>query len=52
MKGPVLKVVGGGDDTVLGEGDGVFIRGGKIGESIQIENFGSGVAEFVLFELD
>lgn len=52
MKGTVLKVVGGGDDTVLGEGDGVFIRGGKIGESIQIENFGSGIAEFVLFELD
>ncbi|OWZ27332.1 hypothetical protein LQV05_002409 [Cryptococcus neoformans] len=51
-KGPVLKVSGGGEEIVLGEGDGVFIRGGKVGENIQIENFGSDVAELVLFELD
>ncbi|WVR09257.1 hypothetical protein IAU60_006322 [Kwoniella sp. DSM 27419] len=50
--GPVIKVTGEGKETVLGEGDGVFIRGGKIGEQVQLENIGKGVGEIVLFEMD
>ncbi|WWC97797.1 hypothetical protein V866_004684 [Kwoniella sp. B9012] len=51
-KGSLIKVTGGGQEATLGEGDGVFITGGKVGEEISIENVGKGVGEVVLFEMD
>lgn len=51
-KGPLLKVSGGGSETTLGEGDGVFITGAKAGDEVVSENAGGGRAEFVLFEMD
>ncbi|OCF54395.1 pirin [Kwoniella mangroviensis CBS 10435] len=42
-KGPLIKVTGGGQEATLGEGDGVFITGGKVGEEISVENVGKGV---------
>ncbi|WVQ81587.1 hypothetical protein IAT38_003711 [Cryptococcus sp. DSM 104549] len=53
VTGPLVKITSaGGEEATLGEGDGVFIRGGKVGEAIGIENVGKGVGEFVLFEMD
>lgn len=37
---------------MLGEGDGVFIDGGKAGDVIGFESVGGSEAEFVLFEMD
>ncbi|WVF67218.1 hypothetical protein IAT40_001966 [Kwoniella sp. CBS 6097] len=53
--GPLINVVGGSGEkstAELGEGDGVFIRGGNVGEEIGLENVGSGVGELVVFEMD
>ncbi|WWD20946.1 hypothetical protein CI109_105424 [Kwoniella shandongensis] len=52
-KGPLVKITSkGGEETTLGEGDGVFIRGGKVGEEVRLENVGAGRGEIVLFEMD
>ncbi|WWC73329.1 uncharacterized protein I206_107296 [Kwoniella pini CBS 10737] len=51
-KGPLIQISGGSELTKLGEGDGVFITSGKVGEEIKIENIGNGVGEVVLFEMD
>ncbi|ODN83713.1 hypothetical protein L202_01807 [Cryptococcus amylolentus CBS 6039] len=50
--GAAVKVIGGGLDQVIGEGDGVFIRGGQVGEEVVLENVGQKVGEVVLFEMD
>lgn len=44
--------VGGDKGVLLGEGDGVFIDGGKAGDVIGFESVGGSEAEFVLFEMD
>jgi hypothetical protein len=36
----------------LGEGDGVFIRGGKVGDAVELENVGKIRGEVLLFEMD
>ncbi|EKD04970.1 hypothetical protein A1Q2_00770 [Trichosporon asahii var. asahii CBS 8904] len=56
--GPALKdgahveVSLGGQNQVLGEGDGVFIRGAKSKDEVVVKNTGTKVAEVVLFEMD
>lgn len=50
--GPVIKISSGAEEVILGEGDGVFIRGGKVGEELVLENVGKGLGEVVLFEMD
>jgi hypothetical protein len=50
-----LKVTSGktgAEGVTLGEGDGVFIDGGKEGDEVKIESVGGEKAEFVLFEMD
>lgn len=48
-----LVKISSGDSTVtLGEGDGVFVRGGKTREEFEIENVGEVKAELILFEMD
>lgn len=47
-----VKITMGGQEQTLAEGDGVFIRGGKVGDELVTENVGSKVAEVVLFDLD
>jgi hypothetical protein len=48
----VVRVTGEGGEVVLGEGDGVFIRGGETGGEVRLENIGKTVGEIVLFEMD
>jgi len=48
----VIKVSGGGQTTTLGEGDGVFVSGAKVGDEVELENVGGGRGELVLFEMD
>ncbi|WVQ72138.1 hypothetical protein IAR50_001683 [Cryptococcus sp. DSM 104548] len=50
--GAAVKVTGGGQEQVIGEGDGVFIRGGQVEEQVVIESVGQKVGEVVLFEMD
>ncbi|WRT68811.1 uncharacterized protein IL334_005791 [Kwoniella shivajii] len=52
QKTALIKVTGGKEETTLGEGDGVFIIGGKTGDEITIENLGKKAGEVVLFEMD
>ncbi|CAK9787033.1 Pirin-domain-containing protein [Cutaneotrichosporon oleaginosum] len=47
-----VKVSLGGQTATLGEGDGVFIRGAKVGDELVTENVNRKVAEVVLFEMD
>ena len=47
-----MRVSGGGQEAVLGEGDGVFISGARVGEGVALENVGGGVGELILFEMD
>jgi len=48
----VIHISGGGQESTLGEGDGVFISGAKVGNQIVLENVGGGRGELVLFEMD
>jgi hypothetical protein len=48
----LIKVTGGGAEATLGEGDGVFIRGGETGDDVTLINEGSKVGEVVVFEMD
>jgi hypothetical protein len=41
-----------GEKAVLGEGDGVFVRGGVAGEGVKVENVGGEKAEVLVFEMD
>ena len=43
---------GAGGVVVLGEGDGVFVDGGKEGDVVNVKSVGGREAEFVLFEMD
>jgi hypothetical protein len=47
-----VKVSLGGETATLSEGDGVFIRGAKVGDELTTENVGRKVGEVVLFEMD
>ncbi|BEI83765.1 hypothetical protein CcaverHIS002_0403690 [Cutaneotrichosporon cavernicola] len=47
-----VKISLGGETVTLAEGDGVFIRGGKVGDELITENVGNKVGEVVLFEMD
>ena len=47
-----MRVSGGGQEAVLGEGDGVFVRGAKEGDEVVFENKGGKVGELVVFEMD
>lgn len=51
-KNAVFRVSGNGSKAVLGEGDGVFIQGGKEGDEIKIENVGGVDGEVLVFEMD
>ncbi|WWC91480.1 uncharacterized protein L201_006426 [Kwoniella dendrophila CBS 6074] len=52
-KTSLIKITGQNNEvTKLGEGDGVFITKGKIGDELTIENLGKDVGEVVLFEMD
>jgi hypothetical protein len=48
----LIKVSGGGSNVTLGEGDGVFVRGGKTGDDFKLENLGDKRGELILFEMD
>jgi hypothetical protein len=49
----LIKVAGeSGEEAVLGEGDGVFIRGGAAGDKVTLTNQGGKVGELVVFEMD
>lgn len=49
----LVKVAGeSGEEAVLGEGDGVFIRGGAVGDKVTLTNQGGKVGEVVVFEMD
>lgn len=50
--GAHVKVELGGKEQVLGEGDGVFVRGAKTGDDVKVSNVGEKRAEVVLFEMD
>jgi len=51
--GPRIKVTGvNGQETVLGEGDGVFILQGQVGDELTLTNEGRATGEVVLFEMD
>jgi hypothetical protein len=41
-----------GEEAVLGEGDGVFIRGGAAGDKVLLTNQGGKIGEVVVFEMD
>lgn len=47
-----VKISLGGQEATLSEGDGVFIRGAKVGDELVTENVGKKVGEVVLFEMD
>lgn len=47
-----VKITIGPQDATLGEGDGLFVRGVKGGDGVEIENVGKGVGELVFFEID
>lgn len=51
-KGALVKLSSGDNQVTLGEGDGVFVRGGETGDDIDIENVGQLRGELVLFEMD
>jgi riboflavin-specific deaminase-like protein len=40
------------DNTLLQEGDGIFIKRGTVGDEIVIENVGERNAEFILFDVE
>ena len=48
----LIKIKSGDKNVVLGEGDGVFVRGGKTGDEFVIENVGDKRGEIILFEMD
>lgn len=51
--GPRLQLVASsGGEVAMGEGDGVFVRGAKTGETIEITNAGEGRGEVIIFEMD
>lgn len=50
--GAQFKVSLGGEEATLGEGDGVFIRGAKVGDALSVSNVGKKTGEVVLFEMD
>ena len=45
------KVTVGGSDTAIREGDGVYVTGGKNGDTVEFKNEGDVDAEFVWFDL-
>lgn len=49
---PLIKLTLGGQEASLGEGDGVFIEGAKVGDLLTLENTGDRTAEVLLFEMD
>jgi hypothetical protein len=51
-KNAVFRVSGNGAKAVLGEGDGVFIQGGKEGDELKVENVGGVDGEILVFEMD
>jgi hypothetical protein len=51
-KTAVFRVSGNGGKAILGEGDGVFIQGGKEGDELKIENVGGVDGEVLVFEMD
>ncbi|ORX38987.1 RmlC-like cupin domain-containing protein [Kockovaella imperatae] len=51
-KTAVIRIKNGDSEAVLGEGDGLFIRGAKTGDVLEIESTGGSPAELVLFEMD
>jgi hypothetical protein len=51
-KTAVFRVSGNGGKAILGEGDGVFIQGGKEGDEIKVENVGGVDGEVLVFEMD
>jgi hypothetical protein len=51
-KSAVFRVSGNGGKAILGEGDGVFIQGGKEGDAIKVENVGGVDGEVLVFEMD
>jgi len=48
----LVKITGGAEEVVLGEGDGVFVRGAKTGNEVGIENVGKVKGELIFFEID
>ncbi|EIW67146.1 hypothetical protein TREMEDRAFT_34070 [Tremella mesenterica DSM 1558] len=51
--GALIKVIGNnGQETILGEGDGVFVDGAVEGDVVKVENIGEKVAEVILFDMD
>ena len=51
-KNAVFRVSGNGGKAILGEGDGVFIQGGKEGDALKVENVGGVDGEVLVFEMD
>jgi hypothetical protein len=51
-KNAVFRVSGEGGKAILGEGDGVFIQGGKEGDQLKVENVGGVDGEILVFEMD
>ena len=45
------KVAVGGSETAIREGDGVFVTGGKSGDTVEFKNVGDIDAEFVWFDM-
>ena len=52
LNGPEIRVIGDGQEAVLGEGDGVFISAAKVGEEVELRNEGQQRGEVILFEMD
>ena len=48
----LVKITGGDEEVVLGEGDGVFVRGAKTADGVTIENVGKVKGELIFFEMD
>lgn len=51
-KNAVFRVSGEGGKAILGEGDGVFIQGGKEGDELKVENVGGVSGEVIVLEMD
>lgn len=47
-----MKITIGEQNAILGEGDGVFVKGVKGGDVVAVENVGKGIGELVMFEID
>ena len=51
-KSSLVKIATASVSEMLGEGDGVFGRGGNTGEKVVVENTGNINAEMLIFEMD